>query len=119
MAKENAALDKSFDFAIRAVMVYQYLTKERREYVLSKQLVRCSTSIGANVNEAQAGQSRNDFTAKMAVASKEARESKYWIDLLIATDYLSGSDDDIKTLRNNAAELVKILTSIVKTAQTS
>lgn len=117
MAKENAALDKSFDFAIRAVRVYQYLTKERREYALSKQLVRCSTSIGANINEAQAGQSRNDFIAKMAVASKEARESKYWIDLLIATDYLSGDDANTKTLRNDAAELVSLLTRIVKTSQ--
>mgnify|MGYP003400880476 FL=1 len=84
----NIILDKSFEFAIRVVKLYKYLCDDKKEYVLSKQLLRAGTSIGANINEAQAGQSKADFIAKMAIASKEARESKYWIDLLIKTDYL-------------------------------
>ncbi|MBT5492595.1 four helix bundle protein, partial [bacterium] len=86
--KDNIILGKSFDFAIRIVKLYKYLCDEKREYILSKQLLRCGTSIGANINEGQAGQSKADFIAKMSIASKEARESKYWIDLLIKTDYL-------------------------------
>jgi len=85
---KNVVLDKAFNFAIRVVNLYKFLCKDKKEYTLSKQLLRSGTSIGANVNEAQAGQSKNDFIAKMAIASKEARESKYWIRLLIETKYL-------------------------------
>ncbi|MFP2770632.1 four helix bundle protein [Oceanisphaera sp. KMM 10153] len=73
-AKVNNVLDKSFGFAVRIVKLYQYLSKDQREYVLSKQLLRSGTSIGANINEPQAGQSKADFTSKMSIASKEARE---------------------------------------------
>jgi len=117
MAKENAILERSFGFAIRTVRLYQYLANDKKEYILSKQLLRSGTSIGANVNEAQAGQSRNDFISKMTIASKEARESKYWIELLIATDYLTIDDEHTKSLLNEVVELTKILTSIVKTSQ--
>ena len=82
MNEKNIILNKSFEFAVRVVNLYKYLCNEKKEYVLSKQLLRSATSIGANINEAQAGQSRNDFIAKMSIASKEARESIYWIKLL-------------------------------------
>src|SRR5574344_242105 len=83
MSGKVIVLDKSFEFAVRIVKLYKFLCDDKKEFVLSKQLLRAGTSIGANINEAQAGQSKADFIAKMAIASKEARESKYWIDLLI------------------------------------
>jgi len=116
---DNVILDKSFDFAIRVVKLYKHLCADQKEYVLSKQLLRSGTSIGANVNEAQAGQSKADFIAKLSIASKEARESKYWIDLLIKTDYLNKNDKHVQTLVNDIDEIVKLLTSIVKTGQES
>ena len=115
--KDNIILNKSFEFAIRVVKLYKYLCDEKKEYVLSKQLLRSGTSIGANINEAQAGQSKADFIAKMSIASKEARESKYWIDLLIKTDYLNINDEHTKSLLNDIEEIVKLLTSIVKSSQ--
>ena len=114
--KDNIILDKSFEFAIRVVKLYKYLCDDKKEYVLSKQLLRAGTSIGANINEAQAGQSKADFIAKMAIASKEARESKYWIDLLIKTDYLDINENHVKSLLNDIEEIIKSLTSIVKTS---
>ena len=117
MNERNVTLKKSFAFAIRIVKLYKYLCDERREYMVSKQLVRCGTSIGANVNEATAAQSKKDFIAKMSIASKEARETKYWIDLLIATDYLSNEDKHTKSLVSDIEELIKLLTAIVKTSQ--
>ena len=115
--RDNIILDKSFDFAIRVVNLYKYLCDEKKEYILSKQLLRCGTSIGANINEAQAGQSKADFIAKMSIASKEARESKYWIELLIKTKYLNINEQHTKSLVNDIKELVKLLTSIVKSSQ--
>jgi four helix bundle protein len=115
--KDNVILDKSLEFAIRVVKLYKYLCDEKKEYILSKQLLRSGTSIGANINEAQAGQSKADFIAKMAIASKEARESKYWINLLIKTDYLNKHDVHVRTLVNEIDEIVKLLTSIVKSSQ--
>lgn len=117
MKQDNIILDKSFDFAIRVVKLYKYLCDEKKEYVLSKQLLRSGTSIGANINEAQAGQSKADFVAKMAIASKEARETKYWIDLLIKTDYLDINENHVQSLINNIEEIIKLLTSIVKSSQ--
>jgi len=115
----NIVLDKAFHFAIRVVNLYKFLCKDKKEYILSKQLLRSGTSIGANINEAQAGQSKNDFIAKMAIASKEARESKYWIKLLIETKYLDKEDGHTKSLLNEIEEIIKLLTSIVKTSQTN
>ena len=115
--KDNIILNKSFEFAIRVIKLYKYLCDEKKEYILSRQLLRCGTSIGANINEAQAGQSKADFIAKMSIASKEARESKYWIDLLIKTDYLNINDQHTKSLLNDIEEIVKLLTSIVKSSQ--
>ncbi len=117
MKKDNIILNKSFDFAVRIVKLYRHLCDEKKEYVLSKQLLRSGTSIGANINEAQAGQSKNDFIAKISIASKEARESKYWIELLIKTDYLDQNDNHVLTLVREVEDIVKLLTSIVKTSQ--
>lgn len=117
MKQDNIILDKSFAFAVRVVKLYKYLCDEKKEYVLSKQLLRSGTSIGANINEAQAAQSTNDFIAKMSIASKEARESRYWIDLLIQTDFLDSSEQHTQTLRSDIDELIKMLTSIIKTTQ--
>ena len=115
--KDNIILDKSLDFAIRVVKLYKYLCDEKKEYVLSKQLLRCGTSIGANINEAQAGQSKADFIAKMSIASKEARESKYWVDLLVKTDYLDINENHVQSLLSDIEEIIKLLTSIVKSSQ--
>ena len=115
--KDNIILDKSFDFAIRVIKLYKHLCDDKKEYILSKQLIRSGTSIGANINEAQAGQSKRDFIAKMSIASKEARESKYWIDLLIKTDYLNINETHVSSLLNDIEEIVKLLTSIVKSNQ--
>ena len=103
--KDNIILEKSFTFAIRVVKLYKYLCDEKKEYVLSKQLLRCGTSIGANINEAQAGQSKADFIAKMSISSKEARESKYWIDLLIKTDYLDINEIYVQSILKNNLKL--------------
>jgi four helix bundle protein len=103
--------EKSFCFALEVIELFKKLQVER-EYILSKQLLRSGTSIGANVEEALAGQSRKDFLAKMAIASKEARESRYWL-LLLQKSNLTRLDLD-SAIRNNE-ELIRILTSIVKT----
>ena len=117
MKLDNIILDKSFTFAIRVVKLYKYLSDEKKEYVLSKQLLRCGTSIGANINEAQAGQSKADIISKMSISSKEARESKYWIDLLIKTDYLDINESHVQSILKDIAEIIKLLTSIIKTSQ--
>ena len=113
----NIVSEKSFGFAVRIVKLCKHLCHDKQEYVLSKQLLKSGTSIGANINEAQAAQSRADFIAKMAIASKEARESKYWIKLMIETDYLDKNSQHVKSLQNDIDEIVKLLTAIVKTSQ--
>ena len=115
--KDNIILDKSFAFAVRVVKLYKYLCDEKKEYVLSKQLLRSGTSIGANINEAQAGQSKADFISKMSIASKEARESKYWIDLLVETEYLNVNEQHTKSLVSDIEEIIKLVTSIVKSSK--
>jgi len=114
---ENTIYKKSFKFAVRIVNLYKFLCNLQKEYILSKQLLRCGTSIGANVNEAISAQSKKDFIAKMSIANKEARETKYWIDLLIETEYLKENENYVKSLQNGIEEIIKILTSIIKTSQ--
>jgi len=111
----NAIRDKSYAFAILAIRAVQQLRKAEREFELSGQLVRSATSIGANVEEALAGQTRKDFTAKMAVASKEARESRYWLRLLTDVGLLDAKA--ASELLERSDELIRILTAIVKTSQ--
>jgi four helix bundle protein len=117
MKGENVVLDKFFKFSLRVVRLYQHLCKEKKEYVLSKQLLRSGTSIGANINEAQAAQSKKDFIAKLSIASKEAREVQYWPQLLCETGYLDTSEKYVQTMLDESLELVKLLTSIIKTTQ--
>ena len=106
---------KSFQFAIRIVKLYKYLRKEKKEFVLSKQLLRSGTSIGANVAESQQAQSRADFISKLNIALKEAAETNYWLRLLQATDFLN--DTEFQSVHNDCRELEKILTSILKSAR--
>ena len=112
----NIVVNKSFKFAIDTVNIYKYLC-QKNEYGLSKQLVRSGTSIGANIREAQEGQSKRDFLSKMNIALKEARESEYWIELLMETDYLDKTTHS-KYL-NDVKELCRILNSIVKSTKNS
>ena len=114
---DNVSVDKSFNFAVRIVNLYKYLASEKKEYVLSKQLLRCGTSIGANISEAQRAQSKADFIAKMSIALKEANETCYWFRLLYATDYLSKEQFD--SLSADINELISILTSILKTSNST
>lgn len=111
---KNCIEEKSFDFAVRIVNVYKHLCRSKSENVLSKQLLRSGTSIGANVSEAQKAQSKADFVAKMNIALKEANESYYWIKLLYRTDYLS--EAEFKSLESDVDEIVRLLVSICKTA---
>ncbi|NTW33275.1 MAG: four helix bundle protein [Bacteroidetes bacterium] len=110
MKKDNIIQQKSFTFAVTIVNLYKYLTVEKKEFVLSKQLLRSGTSIGANVEEAIGGQSEKDFISKLSIAYKEARETMYWIRLLNATYYLS--NDETKNILNEAEELCKIIGKI-------
>ena len=112
--QENVIEKKSFSFAVRIVKLYRFMTKHEKEYVLSKQLLRCGTSIGANVSEAQRAQSMADFHAKMSIALKEANETLYWIELLFQTEYLS--DRQYDSLKKDVLELLRILMSICKSS---
>jgi len=109
----NLIATKSKAFAIRCIRLRQYLTNENCEYVLSKQLLRSGTSIGANIKEALRGQTRPDFGTKMNIALKEASESEYWIELLTETEYLTQEQGN--SMLADCRELIRILTSIVKT----
>lgn len=111
--KENVIKNKSFDFALKIVELYKRM-KKQNEYVLSKQLLRAGTSIGANVNEAEAAQSKADFINKMSIASKEARETKYWLMLIHRSNII---DFDLTNYLSEIDEIINILTSIVKTSQ--
>ena len=112
---ENTIEEKSFRFAIRIVNLYKYLSRTQREYVLSKQVLRSGTSIGANVAEAQQAQSRADFIAKLSIALKETSETKYWLRLLKATDYII--DDESRSVYADCIELEKLLVAILKSAK--
>ena len=117
MKENNLIVDKSKTFAIRAIRLYKYLCEEKKEYVMSKQLLKSGTSIGANVKEAARGQSKADFIAKMSIALKEAEETEYWLELLYETDYLSKTQFD--SIYSDNKELIKVLMSIVKSAKTN
>ena len=108
----NAIEEKSFEFAVRTVNLYKHLTNEKKEYVLSKQLLRSGTSIGANVAEAQKGQTRPDFNTKMNVALKEANETYYWLKLLHRTEYIT--EKEYISVSEDVREIIAILTSICK-----
>ena len=106
---------KSAEFALRIVKLYKYLTQSKNEYVLSKQLLRSGTSIGANVAEAEYAQSKADYIAKMSISLKEANETVYWLDLLYKADYFI--ETEYNSIHSDAVELLKMLTSIVKNSK--
>ena len=112
---EQTVERKSFLFAVRIVKLSKHLNTSKKEYVLSKQLLRAGTSIGANIAEAEQAQSRADFTSKMNIALKEAVETNYWLRLLQASDYLS--ETEFSSIHSDCRELKKMLTAIVKTAK--
>ena len=108
----KAIQQKSCDYAIRIINCYKYLTEEKHETVMSKQLLRCGTSIGANTRESKNAQSRMDFLNKLNIALKEADETEYWLDLLHETNYLD--DKQFQSLQDDCRELIAILVSIIK-----
>lgn len=112
MKTNNIVQDKSYAFAVRIVKLYKYLCDEKKEFVLSKQLLRSGTSIGANIEEAIGGQSDKDFFAKLTISYKEARETHYWLRLLTDTDYLTNNESE--SLIKDTEELLKIIGSIQK-----
>ncbi len=113
----NAVQIKSRDFAIRIINCYKFLVEQKHEQVMSKQLLRCGTSIGANTRESKNAQSRMDFLSKLNIALKEADETDYWLDLLHATDYLE--DKQYDSLEKDCKELIAILVSIIKKLKTA
>ena len=115
--KDNLIMEKSYHFSLMVIELYKFLTHEKKEYILSKQLLRSGTSIGANVNEAQAAISKKDFIAKISISSKEARESKYWLMLLKDSGYIDPSKTKVKALLEEVDSLINITTKIVKSSQ--
>lgn len=113
--ENNVILEKSKAFALRIIKLYQFLNDEKKEYVLSKQILRSGTSIGANAKEAVNAQSKADFLAKMYIAYKEANETEYWLELLHESDYLEKTAFD--SIYADCKELIKILSAITKTAK--
>ncbi len=115
--KENIIKDKSFLFSIRIIKLYKYLCEEKKEFVLSKQILRSGTSVGANVREAEHAESPTDFKHKMSIAQKEINETLYWLELLCATDYICKSQ--FESLNTDAVEIIKLITTIIKTVKTN
>lgn len=115
--RENILKSKSLNFAIRVVNLYKFLTSEHKEYVLSKQVLRSGTSVGAMVREAEFAQSKRDFISKLSIAQKEINETIYWLELLVKTNYIDQAQFD--NLNNDAIELIKLITSSIKTAKSN
>ena len=111
--KENVIVTKSEDFAVRIVLLFRYLQSEQKEFIMSKQLLRCGTSIGANIAEAQDAQSDSDFIAKLYISLKECGETIYWLKLLYRTEYMS--ETEFKSISEDAKEIKAILSSIILT----
>ena len=109
---ESIIEKKSFDFAVRIVNLYRHLTSDKKEFVLSKQLLRSGTSIGANVAEGERGQTKPDFNSKMNIALKEANETYYWLRLLHKTDFLT--EKEFSSIESDIKEIIAILISICK-----
>ena len=110
--RENVIVKKSFAFSVRIVNLNKYLSQEKKEYVISKQIYKSGTSIGANIAEAQRAQSTADFVAKMKIALKEANETQYWLQLLYETKYIT--EKEFASIHNDLVEILKILTAICK-----
>ena len=115
MKTDNVIVDKSKLFAVRIINLYKYLCDEKKEFVLSKQVLKSGTSIGANVKESVRAESKSDFVHKMNISLKEASETEYWLELLAETDYISAQQ--FQSINNDCTELIKLLTAIVKTSR--
>lgn len=113
--KENIVKEKSFSFAVRIVNLSKYLVEQKREFVLSKQILRSGTAIGALIRESEHAESKADFIHKLSIALKEANETDYWIDLLHQTNYLMPKEH--QSIKTDILELIKLLTSIIKTSK--
>ena len=113
--KKSILKDKSKAFALRVIRLYKYLCEEKKEYILSKQLLRSGTSIGANISEAFYGQSEADFVSKLSIAQKETGETMYWLELLHESEYLKRNEYD--SIYSDAEELIRLLTSSIKTVK--
>lgn len=113
MAKGNVLKEKSYGFAIRIIKLAHFLKEKKKEQVLSKQIVRCGTSIGANIEEASGAQSDNDFIAKLHISLKEAKETHYWLRLLRDTDYIS--QEQAESMIEDVNEIITLLTKSLKT----
>ncbi|OQB15600.1 MAG: hypothetical protein BWY15_00313 [Firmicutes bacterium ADurb.Bin193] len=111
----NVIEEKSFNFAVRVIKLYKHISQRQNDYILSKQILRSGTSIGANISEAQQAQSKADFISKMSIALKETTETKYWLKLLKETDYITESE--FNSIFGDCAELERILVSIIKTSK--
>ncbi|MCU0353045.1 MAG: four helix bundle protein [Cytophagales bacterium] len=115
MKKESVLLDKSFVFAVRIVRLYKYIVENRRETILSKQMMRSGTAVGALIREAQNAESKADFVHKLGVAQKECDETRYWLELLKEADYLSEKEFD--SIHTDALEILKIIRSAILTSK--
>jgi len=115
MKSENIIVDKSYRFALRVIKLYKYLISEKKEFVLSKQILRSGTAVGALVKESEHAQSKADFIHKMNIALKEANETEYWLRLLKDSDYIS--ENQFNSIHPESIELVKLLISIVKSSK--
>ena len=115
--KENIVKSKSFGFAVRVVKLYKFLCEDKNEFVLSKQLLRSGSSVGAMVREAEHSESKADFVHKMAIAQKEMNESLYWLELLKETDYLT--QHQFESINIDAVEIIKLITTIIKTTKSN
>jgi len=113
--RENVIKEKSFNFAIEIVNLYKTLAYQKKEYVMSKQLLKSGTSIGANIREAEFAQSKPDFISKMSISLKEANETDYWLDLLHRTNYID--DKTFNNFKPKSTEILKLLVSIVKSSK--
>ena len=111
---DNIVKDKSRLFALRIIKLYKYLNDEKNEYIMSKQLLRCGTSIGANIVEAHNAMSKKEFIAKMNISLKETAETDYWLDLLKESDYIKLNE--FESINSDCEEIKKLLTSIIKTS---
>lgn len=115
MARDSIVGDKSLAFAKRVAKCYRFLLDKKKETILSKQILRSGTSIGANIREGLYAQSRKDFISKMNIALKEAGETDYWLEVIHSTEYLT--DTEYKSMKKDNDELIKLLTSIIKTTK--
>ena len=115
--RDNIVKNKSFDFAVRVVKLYQFLCEQKKEFVLSKQILRSGTSVGAMVREAEHAETKNDFKHKMGIAQKEINETIYWLELLKETDYLT--PEQFESINNDAVQIIKLITAILKSAKSN